>query len=99
LDLLYVTDAAEAISLVVSHPKSDVFHIGTGRLSSTAQCAELIGRIAGAPIRIEEIKIDSDISNIVFASEKAKAILGWSAKVGLEEGLSSTIKSYGMAET
>jgi len=99
LDLLYVSDAAEALALAVSHPPSDVFHIGSGRLSSTADCATLIGRIAGVATRVEEVEIDRPIGNIAFAAEKAKATLGWSPSIRLEEGLSLTIKSYGVPTT
>ena len=41
LDLLYVSDAVDALGLAVSHPRSDTFHIGSGRLSFTADCAKL----------------------------------------------------------
>ena len=91
LDLLHVFDAADAIARVLSVPSNDVFHFGTGKLHETAEIAALIGRIAGRDIEREEIDIDDDTSNIAFRSTKAREMLGWEPRIGLEEGLASLL--------
>ena len=96
LDLLYVSDAIDAISLAMSYPESEIFHLGSGRLVSTAECAEMIGRIVGVTTQVEEVKISEYVGNIAFAADKAKRLLGWTARVSLEEGLSATLRSYGV---
>jgi len=87
LDLLYVTDAAEALTAVAAWPKSDVFHFGTGVLHSTAELATIIGNISGYAVRQQEIEIDEFTSNIAFPADKARTLLHWSAKVRVKDGL------------
>jgi nucleoside-diphosphate-sugar epimerase len=91
LDLLYVTDAAEALATVAAWPKSDVFHFGTGVLHSTTELATMIGRISGHAVRHQEIEMDEFTSNIAFPSDNARTQLNWSAKVQVEDGLANIL--------
>lgn len=87
LDLLYVTDAADAIARTVAHDADDVFHFGSGSLHRTVEIAEQIAGLLKKKLRYEELLIDDDIANIQMDSRKALDILGWSPGVLLQEGL------------
>jgi nucleoside-diphosphate-sugar epimerase len=91
LDLLHVSDAVEAIVRVVQTRRSDIVHFGTGELRSTADVAALICGIAGRSVKLQEMDIDDDTSNIAFPSAKARMNLGWEPKVSLERGLSGML--------
>jgi nucleoside-diphosphate-sugar epimerase len=90
-DLLHVADAVDALARVVQSGRSDVFHVGTGELRSTAAFAETIGRIAGRDVALAEILIDDDIGNVAFPARKARDELDWAPRVTLEDGLASTL--------
>jgi len=91
MDLLYVTDAVDALVRVAQTDHSEVYHFGTGQLHSTADIASVIGRLADRRVARGEIEIADDTSNIAFRSEKAKRDLGWQSTVGIEAGMASTL--------
>jgi len=93
LDLLHVSDAAEALMLILDTTTSDVFHFGTGILRTTAELGTMIGQLMARPIRHEEIYNDEDTSNISFPAQKARAVLNWQPKTKIEQGLVSLLSA------
>jgi UDP-glucuronate decarboxylase len=91
LDLLYVSDAAEAIARTVEHEADSVFHFGSGMLHSTVEIAELIADLLGAPLAFQELLIDDDIANIRMDSRRAERVLNWSPAVLLRQGLAQCL--------
>jgi nucleoside-diphosphate-sugar epimerase len=94
LDLLYITDAVEALARVASHPEPGVFNVGTGTLLTTVDIAHLIADIAGVAIEVEEVRIDDDTGSVMFPSPRTRADLGWAPVVSTEAGLRATIDSF-----
>ena len=95
LDLLHVSDAADALARVIATSTSDIFHVGTGELHMTADIAGSIGQMIGQPIIHEEIDIEDDVGNIAFPSKKARLTLGWEPRIGLDEGLRGMLAPSG----
>jgi len=94
LDLLHISDAVDALRLVLETKVSDVFHFGTGDLHTTFDCAALIAKVVGRRLKHSEIDIEEDISNIMFVSRKARTTLGWYPKISIEEGLPSLLSTF-----
>jgi UDP-glucuronate decarboxylase len=86
LDLLYVDDLVEAVSLVVSSDFSGNLNIGTGVVNSTYKMAEILRDLLGGRNEIDTTRIDSDTACIAIDAGKAQKVLGWQAKIGLENG-------------
>jgi nucleoside-diphosphate-sugar epimerase len=95
-DWLYVEDHVNAYLTCLGNPKAigQVFNFCTGKgytvKETVNKIAELIGfkgeiRWGSAPQRPVESKV------IIGSYEKAKQMLGWEPKYGLEEGLKETI--------
>lgn len=86
LDLLHVTDAAQALCSLISSGIDDDFHFGSGTLTETAAIAQLIAEIVQKPLRLDEIEIDDETSNVAMISAKAARRLDWKASVDVETG-------------
>src|SRR5581483_6319876 len=94
----YVDDLVDALLLVLEHEEAvgQVFNIGNARSVVTiTELAERIRRVAGSDVEIvyrphEYADVEMRIPNV----DKARAVLGWEAKVDLDEGLARTIAWY-----
>jgi nucleoside-diphosphate-sugar epimerase len=97
-DLLHVDDLVDALLLLldVALPSGDVLNIGSGRGVAMRDVAASIVRLSGSSIRLLEgtPPPDGGIPHLCLNREKASAVLGWSPRIGLEEGLSRTIDAY-----
>jgi UDP-glucose 4-epimerase len=96
-DFVYVDDVAEAnIATMQWENKSyDVFNIGSGSETTIKDLAEMIIALTNSTSQI--IYLPPRQGDIVYSRadvSKAKNILGWEAKVSLEEGLQKTIGFY-----
>ena len=94
-DFVYVADVAEANMKALAQKKNDSFNIGTGKGASVNQVAKELVRLTGtknppkhAPAR------KGEVYKIWLDARKAKRGLGWSAKVGLSEGLKRTVDYF-----
>jgi len=72
-------------------------NIGSGRETSIGNLVELIGKVAGRPVRIEtdqkrERPPQSEIDRLVADSSLARTTIGWEPRVSLEDGLRSTME-------
>jgi nucleoside-diphosphate-sugar epimerase len=94
----YVDDIVDAVERVLSDERAvgHSFNIGNPRSTVTIyNLAREIVRLSSSGSRIESVKWDHpDVELRVPAVGKAKDLLGWSAKVDLEEGLLRTIYWY-----
>ncbi len=98
-DLNFVANTVNGYVLAASAPSAigETINLGSGREISIGDLAQLIGRLAGRPIRIEcnaeRVRPDqSEVERLVAANTRARAILGWEPAVSLEEGLERTIE-------
>jgi UDP-glucose-4-epimerase GalE len=89
-DYIHVLDLAEAHAraldfLAAGHP-SDVFNVGTGQGASVLEVLEAARRVSGAPIPADVVARRPGDPPAVYAdNRKAREILGWSPRYGLNE--------------
>lgn len=92
-DFIYVGDVAEAFVRATRYDgASTVFNIGSGIATSLNELVRAIGEVTGVPVQCNYLPgraIDVPVS--VLDCALAKRELGWSAQVGLPEGLASTV--------
>jgi UDP-glucose 4-epimerase len=94
----YVDDLVDALLLVLERPEAvgEVFNVGNERsvltvLDLATQIRDLMG--ADAEIKFRPLHY-TDVEMRIPNVDKARKLLGWEAKVDLDEGLSRTIAWY-----
>lgn len=95
-EFLYVDDCAEGILLAAAaYEGGDPLNLGSGREVPIRELAETIARLTGfdGELKWDHSKPDGQPRRQVDA-HRAKSILGFEAKVGLEDGLRRTIDWY-----
>lgn len=93
LDLLYVDDLVAGICLAIDSDSVGDFNMGTGVLTSTTKIAELLRSLTGAKSELRNTQIDSDTACIAMDATRAEKILGWRAKITIEQGLKLVVSS------
>lgn len=99
-DPLFVDDVLRALmaSGLVRDPAHRLINIGHRTGSSLLQIARSISRLAGLPEPIlqpwPEAHKAVDIGDYCTSAERAREVLGWSARVSLEAGLRKTWEFY-----
>ena len=94
-DYIHVVDLAEAHVLALKYLFSiktsafyDVFNIGTGNANSVKEVIDTFERVNGVKVpHIIGERRAGDIPALWANATKAKEVLGWSAKIGLEQSL------------
>lgn len=98
----YVDDMVEGVMLGLTHPKAvgESFNIGNQRAVTTIYgLASTIVRVLNSKSKIEFIQKDyADVELRVPATRKAKDLLGFDAKVDLEEGIERTAQYFAQFE-
>jgi GDP-L-fucose synthase len=95
-EFLYVDDAADGILLAAErYDGQDPINLGSGQEVAIRDLAELVAKLVGfeGELRWDMSKPDGQPRRHVDAS-RAAALIGWEAKVPLEEGLRRTIAWY-----
>jgi GDP-L-fucose synthase len=95
-EFLYVEDAAQAIVTALEKlATSDPVNIGAGSEISIRELAERIAKLSGfgGELRWDPSKPDGQPRRCLDTS-RAKELLGWSARIPLDEGLRRTIAWY-----
>ena len=94
----YVDDMVEALLLALEHPNAvgESFNVGNARSAVTIyDLAQRIKRIAGCPGELVFQPLHySDVELRIPNVDKARELLGFEAKVELDEGLERTIAWY-----
>jgi UDP-glucose 4-epimerase len=94
----YVDDMVEALLLCLEHPNAvgQTFNVGNARSAVTVfDLAQRIKRISGCPGEIVFQPLHyADVELRIPNVEKARNLLGFGAKVDLDEGLERTIAWY-----
>jgi len=72
------------------------YNIGTGRRRPSSSLVEALGRLAGRPFdgRVRAGAARRGAPHRASTASKAKAELGWEARVEIEEGLAQTLSSW-----
>jgi UDP-glucose 4-epimerase len=94
----YVDDMVDALLLALEHPAAvgESFNVGNARSAVTIyDLATRIKRLTGCPGEIRFVPLDyTDVELRIPNVEKARALLGFEARVELDEGLERTIAWY-----
>lgn len=97
-DLNFVADTVEGFLRAgsVEAAIGQTINLGTGREISIGDLAQLIGRLAGQPIRLEcdqdRLRPDhSEVERLLANPRRAQSLLGWTPAHSLESGLQLTI--------
>jgi dTDP-glucose 4,6-dehydratase len=99
-DWLYVDDDAEAIEAVIAAPvesmAGEVINVATGIDISVAEIAHLVLDVMGKPDDLvchmpERL---GQVDRHIGSTEKAKRLLGWTARTPFEDGLERTVAWY-----
>jgi NAD dependent epimerase/dehydratase len=97
-DFLYVGDTVEGLARCaeVEGLEGEVLNLGTGREHSIRDVVDLVLAATGKdlPVDVGEERlrpVNSEVDRLCASVEKARALLGWEAKVPFEEGLRATI--------
>jgi UDP-glucose 4-epimerase len=102
MDFVYVDDVARAYVLGVQRDvDDDVFNIGTGVQTSLNDLCRMLLEITGSSLQPEyrEARRVGNVQRRRAAVEKADKILGFRAKVSLEQGLRELIRWRKAAKT
>jgi len=88
-DFTYVTDAVAAtVAAAGRGVPGHVYNIGGGSRVSLNTVLELVGRISGRPVTVSREAVqDGDMRDTYADTSRARAELGFSPAVGLEQGL------------
>lgn len=97
----FVEDFIEGLMLAITHPAAvgEAFNIGNARAVVTILgLAETVVRVLGSKSRIRFTRKDyADVELRVPSVRKARELLGFEAKVDLEEGIARTAEFYRQA--
>jgi UDP-glucose 4-epimerase len=97
-DYLYVTDAAEAIARVATMPGAQgIYNLGSGRAVSVRRVVEAVRDLIdpSLPLGFGEVPYRPDqVMHLEADITRLRTDVGWSPRVGLEEGLRRTVEWY-----
>ncbi len=94
-DFIYIDDLAQAHILPLTQTGLHIYNVGTEQGAQVINVVKEIFNLIGYEVPIDNKgERKGDVASLVASSEKIKKELGWSAKVGLEEGLKKTIDFF-----
>ncbi|MDI9402417.1 MAG: NAD-dependent epimerase/dehydratase family protein [Limnohabitans sp.] len=92
-DFVHVSDAARAVIAAIDAPArlgGAVVNVGTGRATSIRELAETIGRVLEKPAKLDfQPARAGEVRHSVATVARARELLGFTARVPLEEGLAT----------
>lgn len=95
-DLTYVSDTVDGIVKAADLPAGEVVHLGTGRSVSIGELFDLCCKVTGLRPHLHAgdpsltRPAASEVMHLLSDPSKAKRLMGWEAKVSLEEGIEAT---------
>ncbi|MCL4511548.1 MAG: SDR family oxidoreductase [Bacteroidetes bacterium] len=94
-DYTYVGDVVQANVLALDYDKQDVFNIGTGKETDVNALFNTLIAATGSSAKESHgpAKAGEQMRSVIDYS-KAKTLLGWEPKVGLDEGLKLTVEFF-----
>lgn len=100
-DFVYIDDVVEAFIKAAEYDYTDfeIFNIASGVSYSVKEIADIVRKLIGAEVDVSYSKEKrvNEIMETVANIGKAKDVLGWEPRVGLEEGLERMIQSPPMS--
>jgi len=92
LDLLHVSDIAQAITKVVAVRFIGDLNIGTGTVSTTRQIAEWIVRWLTSGSTVHSVAIAREVANIAMDYGRAEQEIGWRPEIAVKDGLRALVE-------
>ena len=87
-DFVYVDDIIDQMILMTtSKAKNEAFNCGSGTNNSINEIREMVEKIMGKHMAFERLPGQFEKKQTLADISKAKRLLGWQPKIGLEEGL------------
>ena len=96
-DVLYISDLIDFIDLCIKKQKNsyELFNCGAGEAFPILKLAQVVMKIQSKQLQLIMDKAKPDIpTTVILNCEKAKKMLNWEPKIGLEEGLRKTCDWY-----
>lgn len=97
-DFMHVSDTARGIVLAGRSPEAigEIVHMGSGREITINELARTVARITGqrAPDVVHEDARPGDTLRLIADNTKARRLLGFEPRVGLEDGLADLMDWY-----
>lgn len=97
-DFNYVANTVDGYLAAAEAPQAigRTINLGSGREISIGDLAKLIARLAGVAAEVESEDsrvrpVQSEVNRLIADPARARELLGWMPRVGLEEGLQETI--------
>jgi len=85
-DFVYIDDIVDAMLLAADFP-NECFNIGSGRGHTPKDMIGLLSKISGKTPEVKSLNKRDAVPSLVADVSKARRLLGWEPRVGLEEGL------------
>jgi UDP-glucose 4-epimerase len=93
-DYVYIADVVAANLAAADSDAAGAFNIGTGVESSVVDIVDALAPLAGGEFAPRhEPERPGEVRHIALDTSRARAELGWEAKVGLADGLRTTLDS------
>jgi UDP-glucose 4-epimerase len=92
-DFVYVADVVDAVLAALGRPLSgaSVVNVGTGRQTDLLQILGVVESLAGRRLeRILEPAREGEVRHSRADAGRARWVLGWEARTGLDQGLAET---------
>ena len=94
-EFLHVDDlAAACVFMLELENPPDLVNVGSGREVTIKELAELVKSVTGCPAEIEWDSSKPDGTPRKLCDTSLIRSLGWTSKIGLEEGLAMTVTEY-----
>jgi len=93
LDLLAAVDWLQACWKLLLSGKTGVFHVGSGKLLSTIDIAEIILAACGVKAKLNSILLDDSSANIMLESGKIARLLEWRPSGNVESKIADWVTS------
>jgi nucleoside-diphosphate-sugar epimerase len=91
IDLIHVTDLAQALRLAIERKLTGVLHVASGNPVATDELARLITRKASSSGKVTSIEMPGNYRMVRLESTIARTFLQWQPVIDLETGLSEII--------
>lgn len=87
----HIADVAPIIAGSIEQPEAydQIFNIGADRPTSVNELGEIVSRAMGVPFRPQYLPARHEVVHTHASHEKARAMLGFDDRIGLEEGVSA----------
>lgn len=97
-DFLYVADAVSALIQAGTSQEQGIFDVGSGRETAVNEVLAEVEAVLGKEAK-KEYRGSAGPQKSVVNPEKFQQTFGWQSKIGLKEGLLSTIEYYQNAKS